>query len=96
MTVYVDDAFHPARVGGYSSRWSHLVADHPDELHAFAARIGLKRMWFQTQPRRPWLDHYDVTEAKRAEAIMQGAVPITYVQLGERIAAAALAARARG
>lgn len=32
----------------------HLTADTLDELHAFAARLGLKRVWFQDKyvPRR--------------------------------------------
>jgi hypothetical protein len=47
MTVYVDDARIPARVGRWDSSWSHLFADTQDELHAFAARLGLRRSWFQ-------------------------------------------------
>jgi len=47
MAVYVDDARIPARVGPISARWSHLFADSQDELHAFAAGIGLKQSWFQ-------------------------------------------------
>jgi hypothetical protein len=30
-----------------TSRWSHLTADTTDELHAFAARLGMRRSWFQ-------------------------------------------------
>jgi len=47
MTVYVDDFGIPARVSGIKGRWSHLIADTEDELHAFAARLGLRREWFQ-------------------------------------------------
>jgi hypothetical protein len=43
MTVYVDDAATVASVGRITSRWSHPIADDPDELHAFAARLGLRR-----------------------------------------------------
>ena len=73
MAVYVDDARIPARVGRIRARWSHLYADSQDELHAFAASIGLKRAWFQPgkpiggKPSRLW--HYDVTDAMRARAI---------------------------
>ena len=79
MAVYVDDARIPARVGRIRARWSHLFADSQDELHAFAASIGLKRAWFQPgkpiggKPSRLW--HYDVTDAMRARAIAAGAQP---------------------
>jgi hypothetical protein len=74
VTVYVDDAF----IHGDWGRWSgggHLQADTADELHAFAARLGLKREWFQTRPGRPELDHYDLTRGKREQALRLGAVP---------------------
>lgn len=73
MTVYVDHAF---AVGDWG-RWSgggHLQADTVDELHEFAARIGLRREWFQSKPGRPQNDHYDVTRDRRELAIKLGAV----------------------
>lgn len=72
MTVYVDDFRVPWR----NDRWSHLIADTPEELHAFAARLGLQRRQFHHKPGRPWKDHYDVPEAKRRQAIGLGAKPI--------------------
>lgn len=78
MTVYVDN-FGPL-VG---AKGSHLLADSKDELHAFADELGLKRAWFQDpmeseNPPHPvsiaaemW--HYDVSDAKRREAIRLGA-----------------------
>jgi Protein of unknown function (DUF4031) len=45
MSVYVDHAF---AVGDWG-RWSgggHMQADTLDELHAFAARIGMLGEWF--------------------------------------------------
>lgn len=45
MTVYIDDMRRPARVGRLNAVWSHLMADTDDELHAFAARLGLRRSW---------------------------------------------------
>jgi Protein of unknown function (DUF4031) len=83
MTVYVDDWRQQARVGSLSARWSHLTVGPSDdvaELHAFAARIGLRRSWFQDKewPRA----HYDVTESKRQEAIRAGAVVITWREGG--------------
>ena len=87
MTVYVDDLGYPARVGGLNAHWSHLIADDIAEPHAFAARLGLRRQWFQdptatgkplaapgTRAAENW--HYDVTASKRAQAIRLGAVPI--------------------
>jgi hypothetical protein len=92
MTVYVDDFQTQARVGRISARWSHLSCgpfDDPAELHEFADRIGLRRSWYQGPPRHPWpRSHYDVTEAKRQEAIKAGAVPITWRELGRQVAAA--------
>ncbi|GAT07591.1 DUF4031 domain-containing protein [Mycolicibacterium novocastrense] len=75
MTVYVDDMRLPARVGRIEARWSHLFSDNPDptELHRLAAKIGLRRAWFQDKPSGA---HYDVTDTKRRAAIAAGAVPI--------------------
>jgi uncharacterized protein DUF4031 len=73
MTVYVDHAFEHGEWG----RWSgggHLQADTPAELHAFAARLGLQRHWFQHRPGRPDRDHYDLTAEKRRQALAAGAV----------------------
>lgn len=75
MSVYVDDAFT-----GDWEMWTgggHLQADTLDELHAFAAPIGLRRSWFQSRPRRPWNDHYDCTATKLDAAILAGAIPKT-------------------
>ncbi|GAS98910.1 uncharacterized protein RMCC_5875 [Mycolicibacterium canariasense] len=76
MTVYVDDMQRRARVGRLNAVWSHLTADTDDELHEFAAKLGLKRAWHQ-KPGTP-ISHYDVTEPKRQLAIRLGAVPIGY------------------
>lgn len=74
MTVYVDDMRMPARVGRIEARWSHLMADTDEELHRFAASIGLRRRWAQYPG--TWKSHYDVTDSKRAQAIAAGAVQI--------------------
>lgn len=80
MTVYVDDASIQATVPNgrisHTSKWSHLTADTKDELHAFAAKLGLRRSYFQDKPNGLW--HYDVTEGKRRQAIRLGAVEISY------------------
>lgn len=68
MAVYVDKAAHPfGRLV-----MCHMLADTVAELHDFAARIGLKREWFQPASR----PHYDLSKAKRAEAIAAGAVEV--------------------
>ena len=76
MTVWVDDMRMLAQVGRFQARWSHLMADTDEELHAFAARLGLQRRWAQYPG--TWKSHYDVTDTKRREAIRLGAVPIAY------------------
>jgi hypothetical protein len=82
MTVYVDTLVaHPApadpqtrRAGApHGHRWCHMFTDGDlAELHAIAARIGLKRAWFQDHPTLP---HYDLTPPRRGAAIAAGAVP---------------------
>ena len=73
MTVYLDDWRQPAHLGPVRDRWSHLVADDEDELHAFAARLGMRRSWFQYKDSRPHHAHYDVPERARADAVARGA-----------------------
>jgi hypothetical protein len=64
-----DAAAQAKRVGSCNGhRWCHMLSDGgDDELHAFAARIGLKRSWFQG-------DHYDLTPSRREKAVRLGAV----------------------
>ncbi len=78
MTVYVDDWRQRARVGPVEGVWSHLLGDDEDELHAFAAALGMRRAWFQEHRRHPALNHYDVTEELRQRAIALGATPLTW------------------
>jgi hypothetical protein len=93
MTVYVDDANIPATVANgrarHTSRWCHLFSDTSDaELHEFAARIGLKRAWFQ-KPDSPLQTHrhYDLTAGKRRQAVAAGAVEITWLEAGQMMVA---------
>lgn len=67
MTVYVDSE----AIRWRGRQWCHLVADSLDELHRFAALLGLRRSWFQSKARYP---HYDVTMAVRNKALLLGAV----------------------
>ena len=74
MTVYVDDM--QAQFG--RMRMCHMLADTDDELHAMADRIGVARRWHQAPPKHD--SHYDIALSKRAQAVANGAVPITYRQ----------------
>lgn len=85
MAVYVDDMLMQATVGRVTSRWSHLTADTDEELHAFAARLGLKRAWAQYPGTAH--SHYDLTEGKRWQAIRLGAVQIGALDTGRLVEA---------
>lgn len=72
MTVYVDAAVWER----WDRRWCHLLADDTSELHAFATALAIERRRFQSKPRRPWVDHYDLDEVRRLQAIALGAIEI--------------------
>jgi hypothetical protein len=80
MAVYVDDWRQLATVGKMTSRWSHMTADSEQELHEFAARLGIPRSAFQSKPGKPVFDHYDLPENLRLEAISLGAVALGWRQ----------------
>ena len=66
MTLYVDNMHRYAWVDRGSGRvvtgrWSHLLADHPDELAGFAARLGLRPEWIQYPGTAR--ERYDIVEA---------------------------------
>lgn len=64
MTVMVDAAVWRWQDG----RWAHMASDSSlEELHTFAARLGLPRVGFHG-------DHYDVDERTRTRAIRLGAL----------------------
>jgi hypothetical protein len=51
--------------------WCHLLGDTEEELHVFAAKLGLKREWCQHPGQRNC--HYDITATKRKLAVGYGA-----------------------
>ncbi len=58
--------------------WFVLTADTDDELHAFAARLGLTRIMFRPGTpagphQEPAAGHYDVTLGERDRAVALGA-----------------------
>lgn len=84
MAIYVDRAIWER----WDRHWCHLLADDEDadDLHAFAAAIGCKRQRFQSKPRRPWVDHYDIDEERRAKAVAAGAIELTRREVCELVA----------
>lgn len=96
MTVYVDElrsydeaSIKPA-ARQFGKRWCHMTADTEQELHDFAARLGLKRAWYQIGGRRVWhwyLSHYDLVPSKRALAVKLGAEEGSLRAMAERFAA---------
>lgn len=78
VAVYVDHLFVMEARGAAAHavgaknghRWCHMWSDDLPKLHAMAAKIGLRREWFQENGRLP---HYDLTPAKREFALKLGA-----------------------
>jgi Protein of unknown function (DUF4031) len=67
VTVYIDPPIWP----GHGHLWSHLISDQSyQELHDFAARIGLPRRGFER-------DHYDVIADRYSAALAEGAKPVS-------------------
>jgi len=62
--IYVDDLQdYP------SGRWCHMATDGElDELHVMAAKIGLKRSWFQNKPRHPCADGERSASAREGDS----------------------------
>ncbi|MFG2286328.1 DUF4031 domain-containing protein [Streptomyces sp. NPDC048595] len=80
MAVYIDRPIWP----GHGRMWSHLVSDESfDELHAFAARLGVPRRAFER-------DHYDLPAERYDDAVRAGAVQVGSKELLRRLTAAGL------
>jgi Protein of unknown function (DUF4031) len=85
VAILVDPAAWPWR----GRLWAHLVSDTShEELHEFAARLGIPRRAFQG-------DHYDVPTEVRAEAITLGAQPVPARELVSRLRAGGMRRRKR-
>jgi hypothetical protein len=89
VTVYVYKLKHQERwAGGISDPWFELTADTQDELHQFAAGLGLPRQGYQPgslvgpqQVSVSW--HYTVTASEHDRAIEHGAHAITQREVNE-------------
>lgn len=74
MTIYVDPPM--TEFGRRFDNWCHMFSDGDDtELIDFATSIGLKPEWLQAH--NPRFHHFDLSPAKRAEAVRRGAVEVT-------------------
>lgn len=61
-----------------------MCADTVEELHEFAAKMGLKRAWFQNHK---W-PHYDLHPARRVVAVRLGAIEVDrkqFIEIYKRI-----------
>jgi hypothetical protein len=80
--IYVDAITHYPDCALPYKDWCHMATDSDiAELHHMAARLGLRRAWFQNKPTHP---HYDLTPAKRAQAIRLGAQAVSTHELLRR------------
>lgn len=82
MAVYVDEILDWTLIaqarGLRYTHWCHLTADTEQELHAFAARLGLRRSWYQRKGRNDVAWHYDIVPSKRAHAVRLGAQEVDH------------------
>jgi hypothetical protein len=95
VTIMVDELRKwPTKIAVFLDGSCHLTT-HGDieELHAFAAGIGLRRAWFQNGR----VPHYDLDGARRELALTLGATFVpARVQARTRIAARVGRLRALG
>jgi hypothetical protein len=74
--IYVDALRHNGWIlRGHKVKNCHLFTDDVslEELHLFAARLGLRFSWFQNASSCP---HYDLTATRRARAVRLGAIEL--------------------
>ena len=80
MAILVDELREYPGVTLPYTAWCHMATDASfEELHAFAARLGLRRAWFQR-------DHYDLPPHGRAAAVALGAEQVATRELLLRMA----------
>jgi len=69
--IFVDNMRFPFGRMKMCHMWTN---ENVAELHEFASKIGLRRRWFQDDPRLP---HYDVCLSIRKKAIELGAIEVS-------------------
>jgi len=83
MAILID-SFHNGARGPFRywhRRCGHLVSDSSlEELHAFAASLGLRREWFQQKS----VPHYDLTGEQYELALERGAVLVSSREIVRR------------
>jgi hypothetical protein len=80
MAVMVDELREYPDVKWPNKHWCHLASDEGfEELHAFAAQLGIPRHRFQG-------DHYDLPPWVRERAVSLGALEVSTRELLERMA----------
>ena len=80
----------PPQVPSRGRLWSHLASDTSyDELHAFAAGLGIPERGFDR-------DHYDVPAEYYDQVLAAGAVPVSSRELVSRLVASGLRRRKGG
>ena len=83
MAILID-SFHNGARGPWRywhRRCGHLVSDSSiEELHEFAASLGLRREWFQ----RKSVPHYDLTGEHYELALERGAVLVSSREIVRR------------
>lgn len=76
MMIYIDNAL----ISFDNQLWCHMMADSLDELHGFAAYLGISSNWFHKDARYP---HYDITIQTKENAICLGAMAVDRRQIIE-------------
>jgi hypothetical protein len=89
MAVYVDQikdytGVVRGRVARVSKLWCHMTADTLDELHEMAAKIGMRREWFQASHLLHHC-HYDLVPSRRARAVQLGAVEVLSMERARQL-----------
>jgi hypothetical protein len=80
MAILVDEPNWPR----WDRMWCHLVSDTSyDELHEFAARLGVPERGFGG-------DHYDLPSDMRERAIELGAIPTSSREIVKKLKEAGL------
>jgi hypothetical protein len=83
MTILID----PPNAAGHGRLWSHLASDESyDELHAFAATLGIPLRGFDR-------DHYDVPSEWYDQVVAAGATPVSSREVVRRLIASGLRRR---